>query len=98
MVWQRLHLLHAANELFLLSKLLVDNVAFGAYARQDSQSLEVKIFVLFQLFEDVHRFLLELCVLILLKVIQEVNFLIGFQVFAATRTIRADDVLTIEVK
>ena len=98
MVWQRLHLLHAANELFLLSELLVDNVALGSYSRKNPHHLEVQIFVSFQLFEDVHRFLLELCVLGLSEVIQKVYILTILLVFTAARTIRANDVLPIEVE
>ena len=100
LVWvlQRLHPLHATNELLLLSELLIDNVALGSYSRKNPHHLEVQIFVSFQLFEDVHRFLLELCVLGLSEVIQKVYILTILLVFTAARTIRANDVLPIEVE
>ena len=100
LVWvlQRLHPLHATNELLLLSELLVDNVALGSYSRKNPHHLEVQIFVSFQLFEDVHRFLLELCVLGLSEVIQKVYILTILLVFTAARTIGANDVLPIEVE
>ena len=100
LVWvlQRLHPLHATNELLLLSELLIDNVALGSYSRKNPHHLEVQIFVSFQLFEDVHRFLLELCVLGLSEVIQKVYILTILLVFTAARTIGANDVLSIEVE
>ena len=100
LVWvlQRLHPLHATNELLLLSELLIDNVALGSYSRKNPHHLEVQIFVSFQLFEDVHRFLLELCVLGLSEVIQKVYILTILLVFTAARTIGANDVLPIEIE
>ena len=83
-VFKRLHPLHATNELLFLSELLIDNVALRSYARQDPHHLEVQIFVSLQLFEDVHRFLLELSVLGLSEVIQKVDLLTVLLVFTAT--------------
>ena len=61
--------------------------------------MEVYIFVFFlQLFEDLHRFLLKLCLLGAAKLIQEVVLFVKLKVLSATWAVWANDILSIEVE